>query len=82
MQNYRTIDGIENLFDMSLRLKESTPNFETIQKILGIARRLKSRREQRSNDGPIYYMIVRRKPQELFVFKIVYAKNLDFHLLT
>ena len=34
------------------------------------------------NDGPIFYMIVRRKPQRVYVFRILYAVNLYFHFLT
>ena len=74
------IDGIDNLIDMSLRLKEFTPNLETIQEIPDLAKRRKSRREHRSNDGPIFYMIVRRKLKEILVIKILYAKNLAFDI--
>ena len=41
-----------------------------------------SRREQRFGDGPIYYMKVRRKPEQVFVFRIPHAVSLCFHLLT
>ena len=46
------LDGIDNLTEMSLRLNESVPDFQTLQEIPG---------EQRSNDGLIYYMIVQQK---------------------
>ena len=65
---------------MSLRLNKPTPIFQ--QETPGIARRPKSRREQRSGNGPLYYMIVRRKPEQVFVLRVLYAVNLNFHLLT
>ena len=65
------LDGNGNLIKMSLRLNESVTNFQTIQEKPGIARRPRSWREQRSIDGSIYYMIVRRKLQQLFVFRIL-----------
>ena len=76
------LDGTDNLIEVSLRLNKSTPIFQSIQETPGIARRPRSRREQRSGNRPIYYMIVRRKPEQFFVFRILYAANLDFHLLT
>ena len=33
------LDGIDNLIEMSLRLNETTPIFQTIREIPGIARR-------------------------------------------
>ena len=69
---------IDNLIEMYLRLNKSTPIFQTIQEIPRVARRPRSWREQRQNDGPIYYMIVRRKPQKVFVFRILYEVNLIF----
>ena len=41
------------------------------KEIPGIAQRPRSRREQQSNGGPIYYMIVRQSPQKVFVFRIL-----------
>ena len=58
------LDGIDNLREMSLRLNIITPNFQTNREITGIAEISISRREQRLNDGPIYHMILRRKPQK------------------
>ena len=72
------LDGIENLTEVSLRLNKSTPMFRTKQETPGIARRPRSRREQRSENGPLYYMIVRRKPEQIFVFRILYAVSLIF----
>ena len=76
------LHGIENLKEMSLRLNKYTPIFQIIREIPGIARRPRSRHEQRLEDGPIFYKIKRRKPQQVFVFKILNAVNLNFHLLT
>ena len=76
------LDGTDNLLDMSLRLNESRPTFQTIREVPGVERRTRSRRVHRLNDGPRYYMIVRRKPQRVYVFRILYAVNLSFHLLT
>ena len=67
---------------MSLRHNHSTPNFPKIRETPGNARRPRSRREQRSGNAPIYYMIVRQKPEQVFVFTKLYAANLNFHFLT
>ena len=67
---------------MSLPLNKSTPIFQTKQEIPGIERRPRSRHEQRIADEPIYYMIIRQKPEQVFVFRILYAVNLNFHLIT
>ena len=79
------LDGINNSKEMSLRLNKSTPIFLTIQEIPGSKRPI-SRREQRSGNGPLYYMIVRRKPEQVFVYRVLlhvlYAVSLSFHLLT
>ena len=57
------LHGIDNLLEMFLRLNKSTPIFQTIQEVPGIAKRPRSMREQRSGTGPIYYMIERQKPE-------------------
>ena len=77
-----TLSETDNLIEMSLRLNESSPIFQTIREILGIARRPKSRRKQRLNDGPIYCLIKRQKPQKVFVFIILYSVKLNFQILT
>ena len=59
------LDGIDNLKEMSLRLNKFTPIFQAIREIPGFARRPRSRREQRSGNGPTYYKIVRRKPEQV-----------------
>ena len=76
------LDGIDNLIEMSLRLNKFTPNFHTILNIPGTERRLRSWREKRSGIGKLCFMIVRRKPEQIFVFRALYAANLNFRLLT
>ena len=76
------LDGIDNLIEISLRLHKFTPILQTIREIPGIARRPRPRREQRSENGPIYYIIVGRTPEQAFVFRILNAASLDFPLLT
>ena len=67
---------------MSIRLNKPTPIFQTIQEIPDIARRPRSGRDQRSGKGPLYYMIWRRKLEQVFVFRVLYAVILHFHLQT
>ena len=76
------LDGIYNLIEMSLCLNKSSPIFRTIREIPGIALSSRSRHEQQLNDGPSYYVIVRRKLQQVFVFRIIFAVNLSIHSLT
>ena len=76
------LDGTDNLIEMSLRLNKFTPNFQTKSEILGFERRPRSWRESQSGIGPICYMIVRRKPEQTFVFRILLGLTLNFHLLT
>ena len=68
---------------MSLRLNRSRPIFQTIGEKPGIARRPRTRHDLRlGRNLPIHFMIVQRKPEQTYVFRILYAVNLDFHLLT
>ena len=79
-KNAKRLKETDILIEMSLRLrKESTPIFQTKRETPGIAR---SRREQRSENGPLNYMIVRRKPEHVFVLRIIYVENVNFHSLT
>ena len=75
------LDGIEKLIKMFLRLNRSTPTFRTIQELPGFARTPGTRREQRlGRNRPIHHMLVKRTPEEDdFIFRILYAVNLDFH---
>ena len=73
---------LDNLLEMSLRLNRSPPIFQTIQEIPRIARRPKTRHDIRlGRNLPIHFMILQRKPEQTYVFRILSAVNLDFHLL-
>ena len=76
------LDGIDNLSELSLSLNEFTTNFQTIQELPGIEKRPTSWRQRQSGIGTLCYMIVRRKPEQTFVFRVLYAVNLHFPLLT
>ena len=72
-----------NLIEMSLRLNRSEPIFRTIIELPGIGRRPQTRDDIRqSRNLPFSFMIVRQKPTQTFVFRILSAMNLDFHLQT
>ena len=72
-----------SLNEMSLRLNRSEPIFRTIIELPGIGRRLRTRDNIRqSRNLPFSFMIVRQKPTQTFVFRILLAMNLDFHLQT
>ena len=75
-------DGRDNVIKMSLRLNKPMPNFQTKPEIPGIERRSRSWRERQSGIGPLCNMIVRRKPEQTFVFRKLYVVTLNFHLLT
>ena len=73
----------DNLIEMSLRLDRSEPIFRTITELPGIGRRHQTRYDIRQTRNlPYSYMIVRQKPTQTFVFRILLAMNLDFHLQT
>ena len=73
----------KNLIEMSLRLNRSEPIFRTIIELLGIGRRPRTRDDIRqSRSLPNSFMIVRQKPTQTFIFRILLAMNLDFHLQT
>ena len=70
-----------NLIEMSLRLKRSDPLFRTIRGQSGIGRRLRTRDDIRlSRNLPFSFMVVRQKPTQTFIFRILLAMNLGFHL--
>ena len=72
-----------NLIEMSLQLNRSEPIFRTIIELPGIGRRPRTRDDIRqSRNLPFSFMIVRQKPTQTFVFRILLAMNLDFHLQT
>ena len=73
----------KNLIEMSLRLNRSEPIFRTIIELPEIGRRPRTRDDIRqSRNLPFSFMIVRQKPTQTFVFRILLAMNLDFHLQT
>ena len=68
---------------MSLRLNRSEPIFRTIIELPGIGRRPRTRDDTRqSRNLPNSFMIVRQKPTQTFIFRILLAMTLDFHLQT
>ena len=72
-----------NLIEMSLRLNRSEPIFRTIIELPGIGRRPRTKDDIRqSRNLPYSHMIVRQKPEQTFIFRILLAMNLDFHLQT
>ena len=72
-----------NLIEMSLRLNRSEPLFRSIRELLGIGKRPRIRDDIRLQwNLPLNFMIVRQKPTQNFIFRILLAMNLDFHLQT
>ena len=68
---------------MSLRLNRSEPIFRTIIELPEVGRRPRTRDDIRqSRNLPFSFMIVRQKTTQTFVFRILLAMNLDFHLQT
>ena len=68
---------------MSLRLNRSEPIFRTILELPGFGRRPRTRDDIRvSRNLPFSFMVVRQKPTQFFIFRILLAMNLDFHLQT
>ena len=72
-----------NLIELSLRLNRSEPLFRTIIQLLGIGRRSRKRDDLRLRRNlSLSFMVVQRKSDQNFIFRILIAKNLDFHLQT
>ena len=72
-----------NLIEMSLRLNRLEPIFRTKLELPGIGRRPRTRDDIRLRRNlPNSFMIVRQKPTQTFIFRILLAMNLDFHLQT
>ena len=68
---------------MSLRLNRSEPLFRTIRELPGIGKRPRTREDKRlQRNLPLSFMIVRQKPTQTFIFRILLALNLDFRLQT
>ena len=73
---------IDNILEMTLRLKRLPPISQTIREIQGIARRLRTKHDLRlGRTLPIHFTMVRRKLEQIYVFRTLSAVNLDFHLL-
>ena len=67
--------------EMSLRLNRSEPIFRTILELPGIGRRPRTRDDIRLRRNlPFSFMVVWQKPTQTFLFRILLAMNLDFHL--
>ena len=72
-----------NLIEMSLRLNRPEPLFRTKREIPGIGRRPRTTDDLRLRRNlPLSFMVVRQKPDQSFIFRILLAMNLDFHLQT
>ena len=72
-----------NLIEKSLRLNRTEPLFRTIIELPGIGRRPRTRDDLRLRRNlPLKFMVVRQKPAQTFIFRILLTKNLDFHLQT
>ena len=73
----------KNLVEMSLRLNRLEPIFRTIRELPSIGRRSRTRDDERLGENlPINFMIVRQKPNQTFIFRILPARNFNFPLLT
>ena len=72
-----------NLIEMSLRFNRSEPIFRTILELPGIRRRHRTEDDIRLRRNlPFSFMVLRQKPTQTFIFRILLAMNLDFHLQT
>ena len=72
-----------NLIEMSLRLNRSEPIFRTILELPVIGKKPRTRDDTRLHRIlPISFMVARQKPTQTFIFRILLAMNLDFHLQT
>ena len=73
----------KNLIEMPLRLNRSEPIIRTIREQPGIGKRPRTRDDIRlQRNLPISFMVVRQKPTQTFIFRVLLAVSLDFHLLT
>ena len=72
-----------NLIEMSLRLNRSELLFRTIRELTGIGRRPRTRDDLRlQRNLPLSFVVVGQKPTQTFIFRILLAMNLGFHLQT
>ena len=69
-----------NLIEWSLRLNRSKPLFRTIREQPRIGNRPRTRDDIRLRRKlPNSFIVVRQKPTQTFIFRILMAMNLDFH---
>ena len=67
-----------NLIEMSLRLNRSEPLFRTIRELPGIGKRPRTKDNIRlQRNLHISFMVVRQKPTQTFILRVLLAKNLD-----
>ena len=70
-----------NLIESPLGLNRSEPIFRTIRELPGIGKRPRTRGDIRLHRNlPFNFMVVRQKPTQTFIFRILLAMNLDFLL--
>ena len=75
--------GDKNSVEMFPRLNRSEPIFRTIRELSSIGRRPRTRDDLRlQRNLPLSFMVVRQKPTQTFIFRILPAVNSNFHLLT
>ena len=73
----------KKLIEWSLRLNRSKPLFRTILEQRRIGNRPRTREDIRLRRNlPNSFMIVRQKPKQHFIFRIITAMNLDFNSQT
>ena len=64
---------------MSLRFNRLEPLFRTLRELPGIGRRPRTKDDVRlERNLPINFMVVRQKPTQTFIFRVLLAMNLDF----
>ena len=72
-----------NLIEMSLRLNRLEPSFRRIRELPRFGIRARKRDDIRlQRNLPIFFMVVRQKPTQTFIFRVFLAMNVDFHLQT
>ena len=72
-----------NLIEMSLRINRSEPLFRSILELPGIGRRPRTREDLGLRRNlPLSFMVVRQKPDQTLIFRILLTKILDFQLQT
>ena len=72
-----------NLIELSLRLNRSEPFIRTIRELPGVGKKPRTKEDIRLQQNlPISFMVVRQTPTQTFIFRVLLALNLDFHLQT